>query len=108
MEITRTCPFTGVEKTLEIPVSVGQILAWNNGAMIQDVAPELTAGQREFLISGVTEEVWAEWMGSDDDEEESDDSDDSSYQELALQAGMLHGIEAYNDAVGYSTFRDEP
>lgn len=31
-----------------------------------------------------------------------DDDDDSWRQEIAMEAGMLHGVDAYNDAMGYS------
>lgn len=45
---------------LDIPVTKKQIIAWQNGAHIQTVMPELTADQREFLISGTMPGEWDE------------------------------------------------
>jgi len=35
------------------------------------------------------------------------DLDDDWKREQAMEAGMLHGIDAYNDAMGYSTYQPE-
>ena len=57
MLVKRKSIFTGVETELELPVTQAQIDRWKNtGALIQNVFPNLTPGQREFLISGATEE----------------------------------------------------
>jgi hypothetical protein len=56
MLVKRKSIFTGVETELELPVTQPQIDSWRNGALIQNVFPNLTPGQREFLISGATEE----------------------------------------------------
>jgi hypothetical protein len=39
--------------------------AWEDGQLIQYAMPHLTVSEREFLISGVTDEEWAEMMGID-------------------------------------------
>jgi hypothetical protein len=40
--------------------------------------------------------------------EEKDDAGDREWRrEIAMQEGMAHGVEAYNDAMGWSTERDE-
>lgn len=63
MQITRKSPFSGRVHTLDIPVTQAQIDAWINGALIQNAMPNLTAGQREFLMTGITEEEWDETFG---------------------------------------------
>lgn len=63
MKITRTSDFTGVTRTLDIPVTEAQLGAWRNGSLIQDAMPHLTPAQREFLKTGVTEEEWVEMFG---------------------------------------------
>lgn len=65
MKVTRTSPFTGKVHTLEIPVTHDQIVAWQNGALIQDAMPNLTADEREFVKTGVTPEEWDAALGSD-------------------------------------------
>ena len=54
MIITRTSPLTGLTQALDIDVTIEQIKAWENGALIQDVMPHLSADEREFIISGCT------------------------------------------------------
>ena len=56
MIITRTSPLTGRTQSLDINVTIEQIKAWGQGSLIQDVMPQLTADEREFVISGCTPE----------------------------------------------------
>lgn len=56
MLITRTSPLTGRTQSLEIDVTAEQIKEWSNGALIQEVMPQLSADEREFIISGCTPE----------------------------------------------------
>ncbi len=56
MIITRTSPVTGRAQSLDINVTIEQIKAWEQGSLIQDVMPQLTADEREFIISGCTPE----------------------------------------------------
>lgn len=56
MIITRTSPVTGKTKSIEIDVTEHQIKSWENGALIQDIMPNLTPDEREFIISGCTSE----------------------------------------------------
>ena len=58
LTITRQCPFTGAINTQKIEVTQDQIDAWNNGKLIQEAMPDLTAGEREFIKTGITDEVW--------------------------------------------------
>ena len=58
MLITRTNPFNGEVNTLNIEVTDEQIQAYAAGALIQDAFPNLSAGDREFIKTGITEESW--------------------------------------------------
>ena len=60
MKITRTDPFTGQENTMDLAVTEQQIDAWLGGRLIQNAFPNLTAGEREFIKTGITEESWDE------------------------------------------------
>jgi hypothetical protein len=51
---------TGIIRSLEIPVSVEQLDAWQAGSNIQDAMPELDATLREFVMTGITAEEWDE------------------------------------------------
>ena len=60
MKITRTNPFTGEENTMDLAITEQQIAAWQSGMLIQYAFPNLTAGEREFLKTGITEDAWDE------------------------------------------------
>ena len=60
MQITRTNPFNGEVNTLNIDVTDEQVQAYMDGALIQNAFPQLTAGEREFIKTGITEEAWDE------------------------------------------------
>lgn len=73
MKITKINPITGKENTLDIPVTEEQLMAWENGGLIQNVMPNLNADQREFLISGMTPGQFEELFPEEDDDLEMDD-----------------------------------
>ncbi|HUW46113.1 MAG TPA: hypothetical protein VMW50_10020 [Dehalococcoidia bacterium] len=58
MNITRTSPFTGITRTLDIPVTEEQVQAYQNGELIQRAFPHLSPGEREFIKTGITDEEW--------------------------------------------------
>jgi hypothetical protein len=58
MEITRVSPVTGITNTIFIDVSIDQVLQWQHGALIQDVMPELSPDEREFIMSGISPTEW--------------------------------------------------
>ena len=59
MEITRTSPISGKTITKDLPITEEQYVRWQNGDLIQEVMPDLPADDREFLITGITGEEWA-------------------------------------------------
>lgn len=58
MKITRKSMLTGIERTLEIPVTQEQLTAWEQGELIHKAMPNLTAAEREFIQTGINEEEW--------------------------------------------------
>ena len=75
MKVTKKSSFTGIEHTLDLPTVTEERLAqcWRfnpngEGKHIQQVFPELTAAEREFLMTGVTAEEWQDVFGEEDDE----------------------------------------
>ncbi len=68
MKITKRSAFTGKHNTMDLPVSVEKLMAWENSAhVIQQFFPELTDDQREFLLTGVTPDEWDSCMGDESD-----------------------------------------
>lgn len=60
MLITKVNPMTGNENTLNINITNDQINDWQTGTLIQDAMPNITANEREFLISGMLPDGWDE------------------------------------------------
>lgn len=63
MIIERESPFSGNANRMDIPVTLAQIEAWKGGELIQDAMPNLTADEREFLMTGITPEEWENTFG---------------------------------------------
>jgi hypothetical protein len=61
MQITRTSRISGVTRTLEIPVSEDRLRLWQSGISIEAAMPELCAADREFVMTGITDEEWQEF-----------------------------------------------
>jgi len=65
MKITRTSMFSGVERTIDLPITEQQIAAWISGTLIQKAMPQLSADEREFVMTGVTDQEWSDEFGTD-------------------------------------------
>lgn len=72
MTIITQCPWCGEEHEVEVPME--GYLAWQSGELIQVAMPQLSADEREMLISGVCPKCWAKTF-SDNEEEDFDDAD---------------------------------
>lgn len=58
MLITRTSLLTGVTRTMDLDVTPEQIIAWQGGTVAQVAFAHLSKDQREYIISGITQEEW--------------------------------------------------
>ena len=58
MKVTMESKISGESNTLDLPITQDQIDRWIAGELIQNVMPELSASDREFLISGSTDKEW--------------------------------------------------
>ena len=65
MLITKKSAFTGIEHTLEIPVTQAQLDLWNSGVSIQNAMPNISAEDREFIKTGVTAQEWDDTFGDE-------------------------------------------
>jgi hypothetical protein len=63
MLIKKTSMFTNRDHECEIDVTQEQIDSWQNGELIQNAMPHLSADDREFLMTGCTPEEWEEAFG---------------------------------------------
>jgi hypothetical protein len=61
MQITRKSLLSGVVRTLDLPVTQEQIDRFEKGeGLAEDIFPNLTLDQREFILTGITNEDWDE------------------------------------------------
>jgi hypothetical protein len=60
MLIAKTSSLSSKTHEMEIDVSDKQIALWMEGALIQDVMPNLSPDEREFLMTGITPAEWNE------------------------------------------------
>jgi hypothetical protein len=67
-KITRFCPFTLNQNTMEITLNESDLERYyEGGVMIQDAFPYLTPGEREFIKSGITPDMWIEIFGNSEE-----------------------------------------
>ena len=71
MKITRKSRLTGIVRTLEIPCTPEQLADWENGTYIQNAMPNLSAADREFIMTGISQDEWDKMVAI-----ESDDGDE--------------------------------
>ena len=66
--VTQRSPFTGESHTRVINMTPKAYLLWREKrVLIQNALPHLTPGEREFLMTGITDEEWDnEFKRSDD------------------------------------------
>jgi hypothetical protein len=81
--VTR-CPFCG--RGNEVEVNEADYWDWDDGMLVQDAFPYLSADEREMLISGICPTCWDKMFGSD----EEPDPDDHP-----IQQGMLGVVDDY-------------
>lgn len=69
--ITREDPFTGTthQKTFEHPNILDHYFQWQDGkiSLIQDALPYLSPSEREFIMTGITDESWDKYVVGDED-----------------------------------------
>ena len=60
--------YSGKTRTLEIPISEDEYRKYLVSSQdIQTLLPQLSAGQREFIMTGITDEEWEEMNEGLDD-----------------------------------------
>lgn len=65
--VTKQSVLTGRESTMTLCFNDQDYQDWIDGKFIQDAMPYLTAAEREFLMTGITEGEWQEAFVDPDD-----------------------------------------
>lgn len=74
LTIELTCPFCGADHSVEMDYR--DFVAWEQGELIQNVAPYLSATEREQLISHICPKCQDGIFGTEIEEDEVDVPDD--------------------------------
>ncbi len=65
MLITRESQYSGKVRTIDLPITQEQLDRWIAGELAQNIFPELPDDQREFIMTGITDEEWHELYPED-------------------------------------------
>jgi len=65
MLITRKSLISGNINSMSLPITEEQYNAWEQGTLVQVAMPHLSPDEREFVMSGITPEEWAETFGEE-------------------------------------------
>lgn len=70
MHFTRTCVFDGVTREMVLDCSEAEFkegwVQWQaEGRVIQDAFPFLSADEREFILTGMTPDMWDRMVGEE-------------------------------------------
>ena len=60
MIFTRKSIITGIERHMSLDVTQEQFERYQAGELVQNAFPHLSFDEREFIISGITPEEWAD------------------------------------------------
>ena len=66
--VVTACPFCGHAN--EVEVNEIDYLDWQDGMLVQNAFPYLSANEREMLISGICPTCWEKMFPPEEDEEE--------------------------------------
>lgn len=73
MLVTRVSTFSHKSNTMDLPITQEQMDHYNSGALIQNAFPNLSADEREFIMTGITPQEWEDafgewksWLGCQD------------------------------------------
>ena len=58
MQFIRKSMLSGVTRSRDIDVTEEEYDRWRSGMLIQLAMPHLSADDREFIMTGITEEEW--------------------------------------------------
>ncbi len=70
MLITKISELTGIEHTMDLRITEDQLRRFENGEHVQHVFPKLSPDEREFLLTGITADEWADVFPPEDENEE--------------------------------------
>jgi hypothetical protein len=68
MKVTRKSQASGETRTMDLDITQQQLIDYEKGMKIQYAFPNLTPAEREFFMTGITEEEWNTMFPDDEDD----------------------------------------
>lgn len=65
VEVVRKSIVSGKVHSMDLDITPKQYSAWVHGMSIQEAMPNLNADEREFIMTGITPEEWADTFGEE-------------------------------------------
>jgi hypothetical protein len=62
LQVSKRSVATGALNTMVLDITQDQIADWQGGMLIQDAMPQLSAEEREFLMTGMTPADFMSWV----------------------------------------------
>ena len=84
--VATCCPFCG--KIDFIEVDTEGYLAWQEGELIQNALPTLSADKREMLKTGICPACWDNMFGSKEEKDEEPEEFDYDFMDTYLEQGF--------------------
>jgi hypothetical protein len=70
MLIKRKSMITGIVREKDLDITVEQLKSWENGrSLIQQAFPQLNDDDREFILTGIVQDEWDEFIKENPEEE---------------------------------------
>jgi hypothetical protein len=70
MNITKISSLSGIEHTMNINITEEELFRienrYNSKELIQNIVPNLSMDEREFLMTGITNEEWVNTFGEEE------------------------------------------
>jgi len=66
LAVSKASLLSGLRHTMVLDITIDQYDLWQGGELIQKAMPNLTADEREFLMTGITPEEWADICGPEE------------------------------------------
>jgi hypothetical protein len=63
MRVHKRSAISGIVHEMDLDITLEQIERYNKGELIQNVFTNLSADEREFLMTGITPKEWDEIFG---------------------------------------------
>jgi len=70
MLFRRISPYSGKENSRDLPVTPEQYDKWRSGTKIQEAMPHLCPEDREFILTGLTQEDWEDIYKEEEKEDD--------------------------------------